>query len=106
MDARFRLTLVTKGRKTGRCHAVALLAVRYGDKIYVSRHRPDSDWFLNALADPAVHLEWDRTSRAGTASVVTDAALAGKISQLKYPGQQRAHQKRVVMEVDVDGGLQ
>ena len=44
-----RATLVTRGRKTGKKHSVMLRGVMYNNKIYFSRHRPDSDWF----ADPA-----------------------------------------------------
>ena len=51
-EERFRPMLVTKGRKTGNSHAVWLRAVNYNEKIYFSRHRPDGDWFQNAIANP------------------------------------------------------
>ena len=38
----------------------------------------------------------------GNASLVTDEKLNQKISQLKYPGEQRANEKRVAIEVILD----
>ena len=43
-EERFRPILITKGRKTGNRHSVWLRAVKYNEKIYFSRHRPDGDW--------------------------------------------------------------
>jgi len=43
----FKAVLTTEGRKTGKEHSVWLRAVRYNDRIYFSRHKPDGDWFQN-----------------------------------------------------------
>jgi len=40
-ESLFRATLVTRGRVTGKTHSVILKGVKYNDKIYFSRHRPD-----------------------------------------------------------------
>ena len=95
----FRAILVTKGRKTGNEHSVWLRAVMYNDKVYFSRHRPDGDWFQNALTNHDVKIAYDNKILFGKASNVTSKELANKISQLKYPGEERAKEKRVVLEV-------
>ena len=95
----FKAKLITKGRKTGREHSVWLLAVMYNDKIYFSRHRPDGDWFQNAVKNPEVKVEFDNSNFSGNALVVTDEKLAKKISLLKYPKDERGKEKRVVLEV-------
>ena len=68
----FRAILSTKGRKTGRRHSVMLRAVRYNEKIYFSRHRPDGDWFKNAMANPDVIIEYNNSTYTGKASLVKD----------------------------------
>lgn len=91
--------LVTKGRKTQKEHAVWLRAVLYNDKVYFSRHRLDGDWIKNAVVNPEVRVEFDNLSFSGKAVLVTDDSLARKISELKYPGEERAKENRVVLEV-------
>ena len=76
-----------------------LRAVRYNDRIYFSRHKPDGDWFQNAIFNPDVKVKFSNTNYTGKAIYVIDEALSEKISQLKYPGEQRANEKRVVLEV-------
>lgn len=95
----FRVILSTKGRKTGMRHSVMLRAVKYNNKIYFSRHRPDGDWFKNAMANPDVIIEYNNSTYTGKANLVTDEKLEQKISQLKYPGEKRAEEKRVVIEI-------
>jgi hypothetical protein len=95
----FRAILSTKGRKTGRRHSVMLRAVKYNNKIYFSRHRPDGDWFKNAMANPDVIIEYNNSTYTGKASLVKDEKLEQKISQLKYPGEKRADEKRVALEI-------
>jgi hypothetical protein len=95
----FRAILSTKGRKTGRRHSVMLRAVRYNEKIYFSRHRPDGDWFRNAVANPDVVIEYNNVEYTGRAKLVEDKELEEKISQLKYPGESRAVEKRVLIEI-------
>lgn len=98
----FRPILVTKGRKSGNEHAVMLRAVNYNGKIYFSRHRPDGDWFQNALANPEVKIKYRDFVFSGKARQVTNEELNKKISELKYPGEQRAKEKRVTIEVTLD----
>jgi hypothetical protein len=95
----FRATLITKGRITERLHTVTLRGVKYNDKIYFSRHRPDSDWFKNAIVNSQVSINYNDTLHAGTAKIVNDESLNQKISQLKYPGEKRAEEERVSLEI-------
>lgn len=98
--APFRAVLVTRGRKTGREHRVWLRAVPHRGMIYLSRHRPDSDWYLNAASDPCVSVICGDVHVRGTARVVTDEGLLRVISSLKYPGDRgRAGERRVAIEV-------
>jgi hypothetical protein len=102
VEERFRPILVTKGRKTGKSHSVWLRAVKHNEKIYFSRHRPDGDWFKNAMINSEVKIQYNNTEFTGKASLVTDEKLNQKISQLKYPGEKRADEKRVAIEVTLD----
>lgn len=95
----FKAVLITRGRKSGKEHSVWLRAVRYNDKIYFSRHEPDGDWFQNAIANPDVMIDFDGKQLVGKAKVVSNEELAKKISELKYPNEERAKEKRVVLEV-------
>ncbi len=99
----FRATLGTTGRRTSRAHSVTLRAVRYGGEIYFSRHRPDSDWFKNALADPEVTVRYGGRTYAGRAEAVEDEGLNREISRLKYPGEARASERRVSIRVTLYG---
>lgn len=99
----FKAVLGTIGRKTSAIHKVMLLAVMYDKKIYFSRHRPDSDWFKNVLANPKVTVQYNTRTYHGTARLVKDEEVARTISRLKYPGEDRADEKRVVIEVTPDG---
>ena len=101
-EERFRPILITKGRKTGNPHSVWLRAVKYNKKIYFSRHRPDGDWFQNAIVNSEVKIQYNNMEFTGRASLVTDEKLNQKISQLKYPGEKRADEKRVVIEVTLE----
>ncbi len=98
----FKAKLVTKGRISGKNHAVWLRGVMYEDRIYFSRHRPDSDWFKNALVNNEVLIQYDGLEISGKASLVTDENLAKKISELKYPGEERAKEHRVNLQVQSD----
>ena len=101
-ESLFRATLVTNGRKTEKPHSVTLRGVKYNEKIYFSRHRPDSDWFKNAMANSAVLIKHNDSSYQGIAKIVMDEDLNQKISQLKYPGEKRANEKRVSIEITLD----
>ncbi len=79
-----------------------LRAVNYDGKIYFSRHRPDGDWFKNALVNSEVKIEYKDNIFSGKAKLVTDEELNKKISQLKYPGEERAKERRVTIEVTLD----
>lgn len=98
----FRPILITKGRISGKPHSVELRAVNHNGKIYVSRHRPDGDWFKNAIKNPAVKIEYKGKTYFGTASQITDEKLNKKISELKYPGEERAKEKRVTIEITLE----
>ena len=95
----FRAMLITKGRNTGKSHSVMLRAVKYNDRIYFSRHKPDGDWFQNAIKNPDVIIEYNNSTYKGKAKVVEDEKLEQKISLLKYPGEKRAEEKRVALEI-------
>ncbi len=69
---------------------------------YFSRHRPDGDWYQNAIANPEVKIQYNNMEFSGKAIPVTDEKLNEKISQLKYPGEQRANEKRVAIEITLD----
>jgi|TARA_B110001454_G_C12691599_1_gene422551 hypothetical protein len=101
-EERFRPILITKGRKTGKEHSVMLRAVKYNDKIYFSRHKPDGDWFQNVIANPEIKIEYNGIIFVGSAKIVTDDILNEKISQLKYPGEERAKEKRIAIEITLD----
>jgi len=79
-----------------------LRAVNYNGKIYFSRHKPDGDWFKNALTNSEVKIEYNNSVFSGKAKLVTDEELSKKISQLKYPGEERAKESRVTIEVTLD----
>ncbi len=98
----FKALLTTKGRKTGKEHSVMLRAVLYMDKIYFSRHLPDGDWIKNAISNSDVKVEFDNSSFSGKATLVSDENLAKKISELKYPGEERAKESRVVLQVSLN----
>jgi hypothetical protein len=98
-ESLFHAMLSTRGRKTGKRHSVMLRAVKYNKKIYFSRHRPDGDWFKNAITNPEVIIEYNNSTYIGKANLVTDEKLEQKISQLKYPGEKRADEKRVAIEI-------
>ncbi len=95
----FKTLLSTIGRKTGKEHSVWLLAVTYNGKVYFSRHKPDGDWFQNALVNSDVLIKHENNILKGKAVLVKNESLAKKISELKYPGDERAKEKRVVLEV-------
>ncbi len=101
--AAFRAVLVTRGRRTGNEHAVPLRAVSRSGRLYFSRHRPDGDWYLNAAANPDVVVIRGEQSARGAARIVSDEGLLRIISELKYPGQERATERRVAIEVSLDG---
>jgi deazaflavin-dependent oxidoreductase (nitroreductase family) len=101
-ESLFRATLVTKGRKTGKSHSVMLRAVNHDGKIYFSRHRPDGDWFQNAITNPRVTIQYKDATYSGVAKQVQDKKLEKKISELKYPGEERANEERVAIEITLD----
>ncbi len=95
----FKAVLTTRGRISGKEHSVWLRAVMYENKIYFSRHRPDGDWFQNAIKNSDVKVQIDDKVFTGKATEVKDETLAKKISELKYPNEERAKEKRVTIEV-------
>lgn len=95
-----RVQLQTTGRKSGQTHTVRITAVMYDGDYYFSRHRPDSDWFLNAMYDPNViiHLDQNHTIQ-GLAEQVRDESRINLISHIKYPNDARAKERRVAIKV-------
>lgn len=79
-----------------------LRAVNHNGKIYFSRHRPDGDWFQNALANPLVKIQYNDNILIGNAKLVTDEKLNEEISYLKYPGEERAKEKRIAIEITLE----
>ena len=69
---------------SGNPHSVWLRAVKYNDKIYFSRHRPDGDWYQNAIVNPEVKIQYNNMEFSGKATPVTDEKLNEKLSQMKY----------------------
>ncbi|MGQ0795211.1 MAG: hypothetical protein ACT4N5_03390 [Nitrosopumilaceae archaeon] len=97
-DQVFKAILITKGRKTGKPHAVELRAVFYNKMIYFSRRNPNSDWLKNAISDPDVIIEHNNKRNTGKASIVCDENIVQKISSLKY-SDKRADESRIVLQV-------
>ncbi len=79
-----------------------LRAVNHNGKIYFSRHRPDGDWFKNAVNNSDVKIQYKNQIFSGKAKLVEDEEMDKKISMLKYPGEERAKEKRVTIEVTLD----
>lgn len=97
----FKAILTTKGRRSGTEHSVWLRAVFYEGRIYFSRRNQDADWLKNAISSPVVKVQVGEQSFIGTAALVTDESLARMISELKYPGDDRAQEARIVLQVDI-----
>ena len=53
----------------------------------------------NASVNPDVKINFDNKQFVGKAVIITNEELARKISELKYPGEERAKEKRVVLEI-------
>ena len=102
-ESLFKAILITEGRISKKSHSVTLRGVKYNDKIYFSRHRPDSDWFKNAISNSEVEVRIDNEKYFGLAKMVEDEGLNQKISELKYPGEERAKEKRVTIEITLHG---
>lgn len=98
----FLATLITHGRRTGKEHAVTLRAVYHNGVYYFSRHRPDGDWFRNALQNGSVKIIIGGKEVVGNAIEVTDQSLLREIARLKYPGEARAAEPRVAIQVTPD----
>ena len=99
----FRGNLITFGRISGKEHSVELRGVKYAGKVYFSRHNPDSDWFKNVIKNPKVVVLYHDSRFLGHAKIVTDETLNQRISQLKYPGEERAKEKRMAIEITLYG---
>ena len=104
-ESLFRAVLVTRGRVSGQPHSVILKGVKFNDKIYFSRHKPDSDWFKNIISNSTVVIRYHDSEYSGIAKTVTDEVLNKKISQLKFPGEKKANEKRVAIEITLDEQL-
>jgi hypothetical protein len=97
----FKAMLTTKGRRSGTEHSVWLRAVFYEGRIYFSRRNQNADWLKNAISSPTVKVKVGEQYFVGTATLVTDESLARRISELKYPGENRAQEARIVLQVNI-----
>jgi len=52
--------------------------------------------------NPQVKIKYNDSIFLGNAKIVKDKILNEKISQLKYPGEERAKEKRVAIEIILD----
>ena len=81
--------LTTTGRRSGRPHEIEIWFCVDGDALYVvSGGGESSDWYRNALADPAVTLRVGGDARRATARRVTEPGERQRIGELmdaKYP---------------------
>ena len=101
-ECRFHTMLTTRGRVTGREHKKELLAVMYDEHVYLTRHRPDSDWFKNCIADGAVTVTIDGKTIPGTAEHIEDEEIIRRVCMIKYPNDARAKERRVAIRVRLD----
>lgn len=100
VNSPIRVRLQTIGRKSGRLHTVRITAVLHEGEYYFSRHRPDSDWFLNAIHNPAVTILLNNNDMIkGRAEQVYGTSLISLISSIKYPNDPRAKERRVAIRV-------
>lgn len=94
------VVLVTRGRRSGREHAVTLRTVLDDDgRYYFSRRRPNSDWFKNALYHGAADIIVDGGRISGSVDAVTDKDTIRRISMLKYADAAKASIPRVAIRV-------
>ena len=54
------------------------------------------------MANSIVKIKYNDSIFVGNAKVITDEKLNEKISQLKYPGEDRANEKRIAIEITLD----
>ncbi|MDI1495221.1 MAG: hypothetical protein K8823_527 [Cenarchaeum symbiont of Oopsacas minuta] len=101
-DGRFRTVLATRGRVTGIVHKSELYAVMFDGDVYLTRHKPDSDWYKNCIANGRVSITIDKDIIFGMAEPVKDENIVRCISELKYPNQVRATEHRVAIRVRLD----
>ena len=81
--------LTTTGRRSGRPHEIEIWFAVVGDVLYMVAGNPrPADWYLNALADPAVTVRLGGITRRAVARHVTDAderRLVGDLLDAKHP---------------------
>jgi len=69
------IELVTRGRRTGRPHAVTLWSA-YDDGVLWLRADADADWYRNLRADPTCRIRVDAMEVGGVREDVVDADAA------------------------------
>ncbi len=98
-NSRFHTVLTAHGRITGREHKKELLAVMYGGDVYLTRHKPDSDWYKNCVANGAVTVTIEGKTLPGTAEPVEDEEIVRRVCRIKYSDDARAAERRVAIRV-------
>ena len=76
------LRITTRGRRTGKPHTVPIWFVADGTTLYLATLNAKRDWVRNVRKIPDVTLALGSLRVRGRASVVTDAALEGRIRDL------------------------
>ena len=102
MMSGMRECMATADAFTGREHKKELLAVMYDGHVYLTRHRPDSDWFKNCIADGAITVTIDGKTIPGTAECIEDEETIRRVCTIKYPNDARAKERRVAIRVRLD----
>jgi len=95
----FIVLLTTIGRKTGKKHTVALRVVNYHNKLYFSRRNSDSDWLQNMLINSTVVVKYNNKMYHGKSKLINNKQLMRKISEIKYYGDMRSQEPRIILEV-------
>ena len=77
--------LTTTGRRTGRPHRIEIWYAAHGSALYLlAGGGHTSDWVQNLVADPAVLVEVDGTTRSGRGRLVDDADEAERARSLVF----------------------
>ena len=76
------LLITTRGRKSGKPHAVPIWFLVEDTTVFLATLNADRDWVRNAARTPDVELDLDTLRLRGRVSTVTDPGLAAHIRDL------------------------